>query len=140
MSAEFILSNFNKNVFELIPERENMPLDPSGVYYTIMKKGEPVGVVGFIPSRFEKNSGFIQIALIPEYRGRGILRKAEILLAEKHGLKRLYATIDKDNIPSITSHLRAGFRSISKTESTELRDKGLLDENSIRLVMDIDRG
>jgi RimJ/RimL family protein N-acetyltransferase len=133
------LSSFKKDILKQIPEKENISLDPSGIYYTIKKDNKEAGIVGLIPSLKEKNSGFVQIAIIPEYRGQGILKKAETMLAEKHSLKKLYATIDKNNIPSITSHLKAGFHSIPKSETINLREKGILDEKSIRLVMNFNK-
>jgi len=72
-------------------------------------------VVGYV------KNGFVQIALNEEYRGKGILNQAYKEMANKHGLKKLYASIRYDNPASMRSHLKAGFKELPKERLEYLR-------------------
>lgn len=125
---------FDKEFFESIEDQNLMAYQDDGKYHTILVNGEKAGIVGFLPSRRSEEEGFVQIVLIKSFRGRGLVKTAEDLLARQYGFKRLYATIVKDNLPSISSHLKCGFQMVNEAEMEKLKKGGFLEENEIRLV------
>lgn len=130
---EVKLDKFDKDFLETLDGREDIGLSDSGIYYTILYHDKKVGIVGYIPAKFPEHSGFIQIVLVPDFRGKGIVEMAENLLAEKHSLKILFATVKKDNISSIRAHQNIGFKILDNKKLRELRNKGFLKEDEIRL-------
>src|SRR6056297_2415912 len=95
------LCDFNKKYFKSLKDHQAIIIDETGIYHTIKHNNQNIGVVGFIPAKFPDNAGFIQIIITPEFRGQGFVKMAENLLTKKYNLRTLYATIKKDNIPSI---------------------------------------
>lgn len=108
-------------------------------FHTILSDGLPIGIVGFLPPKniALADTGFVQILLKPEYRGRGLLGEAYELLASRHNLKTLYATIYKDNQTSIRAHQKIGFRLLPKEKMDYLRERGLLDKDDLRLEKEV---
>ena len=133
LTMEINLDKFEKEYFETLDGREGILLSESGVYHVILFDNKKAGIVGYIPSKFPKNSGFVQIIISPEFRGQGILKIAEDLLAQKYNLDILYATIKKENIISIRAHQKTGFQLLNDKRLRELRKNGVLKENEIRL-------
>ncbi len=128
------LGKFDKSIYEFLEGYEETLFDEKGFYYLILVDGQRAGVVGFIPVESSDDSGFIQIVIAPEFRGKGILLIAENLLVKKHGLKTLYATMKKDNFASIKAHEKVGFKIVDEKEMDSLRKKGLLKEDEVRFV------
>ncbi|MEI8339533.1 MAG: GNAT family N-acetyltransferase [bacterium] len=129
------LADFNQNYLDSLPGKEEIVISDKGLYHTIICDGTPAGVVGFIKPKSETQTdwGFVQIIIASEFRGRGLVKIAEDLLAEKYGLKKLLATIKLENIASMKSHKKLGFKILSEEKIMELRTKGLLKENEVRL-------
>ncbi len=127
---EIKIGEFDQEYFDNLEERDKVLFTEKGFFHIILCDKQKAGIVGFIPSKFPENSGFVQIIISPEFRGRGIVNIAEYLLAQKYKLKILYATIKKENVASIYAHQKSGFQ---KIEDKKLRKKGLLKENEIRM-------
>jgi RimJ/RimL family protein N-acetyltransferase len=129
------LADFNPNYLDSLSGKEEIVISDNGVYDTIICDGVPAGIVGYIKPKSETGTdwGFVQIIISPEFRGRGLVKIAEDLLVEKHGLKKLLATIKLENIASLKSHEKIGFKSLPEEKIMDLRSKGFLKENEIRL-------
>ena len=127
------LENFNKEYFETLDDNKEIQISEKGFYHTILCDDNRAGVVGYIPAKFPENSGFVQIIIDSEFRGKGTFKVAEDLLVQKYNLETLYATINKENVPSIRAHQKTGFQMISDEKLSQLREKNLLKENEIRL-------
>ncbi len=127
------LGDFNQQYLESLDEREKISLSKNGFYHTIICDNKEAGIVGFIPAKFPNNSAFVQIIVSLEFRGRGIVLAAEDLLAQKYDLEILFATIKKANIASIRAHQKIGFTALDDEKINELREKGFLQEDEIRM-------
>jgi len=134
---EIKLDKFNKEYFETLNDRKEILFVKNSVYYTILCNNKKAGIVGYIPAKFPKNTGFVQIIIDPNFRGKGLVRIAEDLLVQKHNLKILYATIKKENIASIRAHQKIGFKKINNKKLNDLKKNGFLKENEIRLEKSI---
>jgi len=128
------LKKFDKQFFESIGGHKKILITRNGKYHTIFLDNKKVGVIGFIPAKFPKNTGFVQIVIVPEFRGKNLVKQAEDLLVKKYKLKELYATMKEDNIVSIRAHQKIGFKILSKKRINLLRGKKLLEKDEIRLV------
>jgi len=137
---EINLGEFNQEYFESLDDARliEAPTFASEKYYhTIFVDSEQAGVVGFIPSTTMSDTGFVQIVLNHAYRGKGLIGKIYERLIELHNLKMLYATIAKSNTASIRAHEKIGFKMLAETELANLRAKGLLKEDEVRLAREV---
>ncbi len=128
------LTEFDEKYYKSLPDHEKISINKEGFYHTILKNHERAGIVGFIPSKKDSQTGFVQILISPEFQGQGLLQLAEDLLARKYNLTQLYATIQTKNISSMKSHQKAGFTVIPLEELKILRKKGFLKSDETRLV------
>ena len=127
------LDKFDKDYLQNLNEHKKILFTKNGIYHLILYNNEKAGVVGYIPSKFPKNSGFIQIIISPDFRRKGIVAIAENLLAQKYNLQVLFSTIEKHNIASIHAHQKAGFKIVDNKRLNHLRKIGTLKNNEIRL-------
>lgn len=127
------LAKFDKNYYDNIEGRDKILITGKGIYYTLLCNDKKVGIIGYIPAAFPERSGFLQIVISPSFRGRGIVEIAEDLLAKKHNLQILYATIEKDNIASIRAHQKIGFVMIDGKKLKNLKKNKFLKDDKIRL-------
>ena len=128
------LEDFDMKFFNSLADKDKIMYDSKGVYHTIMVDGERAGVVGFIPLVSGEKGGFVQVIIHEDYRGMGLVKKAEDLLVGVYGLEVLYATIEEENIASIEVHKKLGFGMLPENEIEELRNVGHLKDNEIRLI------
>ena len=126
------LIDFDEDYFKTLKDKDEIVIG-DGKYHIILVDNKKAGVVGYIHCKNPENSGFVQIVLSSEYRGKGLVRQAEDFMAKKHNIKLFYATIKKSNIASIKSHEKAGFVLLNEYKLKSLRDNGLLKEDEIRL-------
>jgi len=101
-------------------------------FHTVYANGEKAGVVGYHPTSL-RDTGNVEIILAPEFRGKGLIEKVYETLADRHGLKNLYATINRRNMTSLSAHEKIGFKRLSEEKLTELRSRGLLGSEEVRL-------
>jgi RimJ/RimL family protein N-acetyltransferase len=127
------LDKFDMDFLESLKDKEMISFSEKGFYYTILCDDKKAGIVGYIPAKIPEKSGFVQIILGSEFRGRGIVEIAENLLVKECDLEVLFATIQKSNLPSIVSHKKIGFMEIDDLRAAELIKKGLLKESEVRL-------
>jgi len=127
------LAPFDKDHLDALEGRREILFSEKGVYYTILGDGKKAGIVGFLPAKFPERAGFVQIVIAPDHRGRGLVGAAEDLLARKHRLRVLYATIKNGNIASIRAHAKAGFVMMTEEELRGPRSKGLLQADELRM-------
>jgi len=130
---------FDQEFLETIEGHENIVIDKAGVYHVFSVDSEPAGVVGFLPlqdRQSEGRQGFVQIVISNTYRGKGLVQKAEDLLAQEYDLIVLYATIDEKNKASIQAHLKAGFELENPGKVEWLKQSGKLKKNQTRLKKD----
>ena len=131
------LGEFDQEYFDNLPDYSRIvPPDMSSemFYHTIYVDGEKAGVVGFIPMLGQKDTGFAQIVLAPEIRGRGLIENAYEALAERHDLKTLYVTIRKDNLIALSAHEKIGFVRLSEEKLKNLRERGLIAGDEVRYM------
>lgn len=108
-----ILTDFDINNYRRIPMSNNFRLpdellsDNDTKLFNIGLNGKVAGVTGFIK---KKNRHYFQIAIHPEFRGLGLLKKSADLVKRKFGIRELVSVIEKNNIHSIKSHEASGFK------------------------------
>ena len=84
-------------------------------YYTVVSENNVrLGIVGIYNTDNEQN--ITHIIIDPKFRGKGLLPKFYDLLLQEEKPSFLTATIKVDNISSVKSHEKAGFRKISDDE------------------------
>ncbi|VVB80242.1 Acetyltransferase (GNAT) domain protein [uncultured archaeon] len=127
------LSRFDKKFYESLPEKEEIYFVKEGKYYTLFFNTRKIGVVGFTPVKNTKEDGFVQIVLLKEFRGKGLVEEAEMKLVKRCKLRKLYATIQKNNLASIKAHKKIGFKILPKEKIEELREKSFLKPDQVRL-------
>jgi len=131
---EIILTVFDKDFCATIPGHEEMRVEESGVYHTVLVDGEKAGVVGYLSGAVNKEVYFIQVAITPKFRGVGLAGISEDLLAEHYKLPVLVATIETANTSSVRAHLKSGFQELPADKLAYLREKGFLKVGQTRLV------
>lgn len=130
---------FDKEYLETLDGYEEISFMENGVYYTILCNNEKVWIIGYIQAKSPKDAGFVQVIIAPNFRGQGLVKAAEDLLVQKHNLIFLYATIKKGNTASIRAHQKIGFKMIDDKKLIELREKGFLKENEIRMEKEYEK-
>jgi RimJ/RimL family protein N-acetyltransferase len=126
------LMSMDEQFLKTIKDYKKMYYNPNknNFYYTIIYNGNKAGITGII---LENNLRFFQIALHSKYRGKGLLKNAVDLIAQKHNLNIIFSTIESDNISSIKAHEKAGFKSLPKNKIKELIKLNKLEEGQTRM-------
>lgn len=130
---EIRIGQFDMEYHTTIQGHDEISFSKNGIYHSIFYNNKIVGTVGYLPAKYPKNSGFIQIAISADYRGQGVMKIAEDLIVEKYKLEKLYATIKNNNTASIKAHKKSGFEMVEPNRVVELRDAGLLSPEEIRM-------
>lgn len=134
------LGDFNQEYFNSLPDTSKIVaplLGQEDLYHTVYVDGQPIGVVGLIVSKKLPDTAFTQIVLEPDWRGKGLIGPIYDQLADRHDLRTLYATIDKDNYSSQLAHEKIGFKLLPEEKLVDLRKRGLLDEDKLRFEKEI---
>jgi len=130
-----LLGQFNQKYFESLEGSQKvLPPNYKTIYYTILWRGIKVGIVGYFIPLFPKHSGFIQILIDIKFRGKMFAEQAMNMLIKKDKLDVLFATLEKTNFSSLKCLSRIGFKFVSKERMDDLRQKGFLEENELRLI------
>ncbi|HDQ16552.1 MAG TPA: GNAT family N-acetyltransferase [Candidatus Vogelbacteria bacterium] len=132
------LTDFDEDFLESLQDYNQIEIKPEGTYHIIVVNSQKAGVVGFIPVKNEKRTGFVQIILKDNFRGLGVMALVEDLLAKKYNLETLLTTIKKDNLASIRTHEKSGFKLLDTKELNDLRERGFLKENELRFRKNFD--
>ena len=127
------LADFDHKYYSSLKDKDSIiPPSINTIYHIIEVDGLKAGIVGYIPIKNDTTIGFVQIILIPEYRGKGIIKIAEEMLVKKYKIKKLYATIKEQNIASIKAHKKYGFVEEKAEIIEKLRKQGYLKRDQIR--------
>ena len=130
-----LLGQFNEQYFKSLEGHEKiLPSNHRTIYYTIIFRGIKVGIAGYFIPFFPEKSGFIQILIDPMLRGKGLAKQAINELIKKDKLEVLFSTIENSNRSSLKCFLKSGFKFVSEKRMVELRKKGFLKENELRLI------
>lgn len=87
-------------------------------YYTVVGRDNvKLGIVGIYDTDDDQN--IAHIIIDSKFRGKNLLLKFYNALLERENLSFLTATINIDNIASVRSHEKAGFKKISDKEYEE---------------------
>jgi len=130
-----LLGQFNQKYFESLEGHEKvLPPNYRTIYYTILVRGIKVGVVGYFIPLFPKKSGFVQTLIELRFRGKGFAIQAKRELIKKDKLEILFSTIEKSNLSALRNALKSGFKFVSEKRMDDLRRKGFLKENELRLI------
>ncbi|MCX6712484.1 MAG: GNAT family N-acetyltransferase [Candidatus Vogelbacteria bacterium] len=140
--SEISFADFNQEFFDSLDDNRYVQGPAVGeeqYFHTVMVDGVSAGIVGYLPPKNVSlsDTGFVQVLLKSEYRGRGLMGKAYELLAERHELKTLYATIKKSNLHSIRAHQKVGFELLPEDKMENLRNRKLLTDYEIRLEKEV---
>ena len=115
--ANTSLGKYDEEFVKSIEGWDEVNLNEKGKFYTLMYNGKKAGLTGVIIFR----KPYFQVAIHQDFRGKGLVKDAADLIAKKHKLKELVATIEVDNVASIGAHKKAGFRKLTPEENKELR-------------------
>lgn len=92
-------------------------------YYLVSDEGQQVGYFALVPNADEGSMMLSKIYILPERQGRGLGQKV-VAFAERQcveqGLRRLWLTVNKNNVSSIAFYTRMGFA----TEASVVNDIG----------------
>lgn len=132
-SQSFSLTPIDEKFFKTIKDYKEIYYNPNdyNFYYSLMVDNNKAGVVGIVVLG---NNTFFQIAIHDKYRRMGLVKIGSDLIAEKHNLSKLYATIENDNIASINAHIKAGFVKLSDKIISNLIKDNKLKSDQIRLI------
>ena len=87
--------------------------EPLSKFYSVRLNGERAGFVGYTEKLGRK---WLQVAIKPKFRGRGLAARAENELIRKEGISKAWAAIKYDNKASVNAHLKNGFRFMNREE------------------------
>ena len=142
-SSSISLQPFNENLFnKLVTKTDQQRSHVAFRFknydnaYTIYKLDEVAGFISYIPSTLDKDVAFVQIVILKPFRGQGILPIAYNILTKQNNIKRLLATIRKDNTASIKAHVKIGFKFFPEKKLEQWRKIGRLDSFMTRLYKD----
>jgi len=123
------LKKYDSEFHKTIPENEEhtTSLDNYKNKHTIVVNGKNAGIVGVKDLSYS----FWQIRIHPDFRGTGLLEKASNELAKKYNKKELVATINKNNISSIKSHIKSGFVRDHEKETNLSKNRLLNSSNHV---------
>lgn len=90
-------------------------------YYMIVCDGRDAGFVGFSPRYEGREEMFLsKVYLLPEFRGRGAVKKAFALVEDetrREGLKRIRLTVNKGNLHAAEVYRHYGFYTAELAET-----------------------
>lgn len=129
------LKDFEQDFFDQLDtagQIKQPSFDVLSYFHTVYADGERAGIVGYYPTSLP-DTGNVEIILATEFRGKGLIGKVYEVLVDLHGLKNLYATINRRNMTSLAAHEKIGFKRLPEEKLSELRVKGLIRPEEVRL-------
>lgn len=110
IAEQLSLAPFDMNYYQQIAgnyaDTQIMNRQDAKMYSVVDGQGNNLGAVGLF---IHDGKPFTDVAIDPAQRGKGLLSQFYELLARKTRQPRLWAYVDKNNIPSVKSHEKMGF-------------------------------
>lgn len=111
--------------------------------HTILIGKEKAGLICFekisskpirgIPQlQIKGNGGFIHVLIFEKFRGKGLLKTSEDLLAKEYNADVLWGIIKKRNIASIKAHKKIGWKTFPQKQINQwIKNKEIKDTNIV---------
>lgn len=129
----------DKSYYELVTKTDqnlshiDLRSTKNSMFHTIKYEDEICGFIGGNRLSNDKTISFINIVILKQFRGKGILKEVYKLFVRQYSLKELWATIRKSNERSISAHLKIGFKYFPQDRLDEWYENKRMDKSMTRM-------